>query len=256
MLIFPYIDPVAFHLGPVKVHWYGVMYLIGFLGAWLLACWRAQRYNLDWTKEQISDLIFYGALGVILGGRIGYMVFYNFAELIHQPLALFKIWEGGMSFHGGLLGVVIAMWIYSYRFEKPFLVITDFIVPLVPLGLGAGRIGNFINGELWGRVTDVPWAVVYCHVDNQPRHPSQLYEFGLEGMLLFILVWWYASKPRQPGQVSAVFLIGYSLCRIVAEFYRTPDPQLGFIAFGWLTMGQLLSIPMMLLGLWLLRGKQ
>jgi len=251
MYTYPSIDPVAFSLGPIKVHWYGLMYLIGFAGAWLLAYWRMKHYKLNWTSDQISDLIFYAALGIVLGGRIGYMLFYNFTVLIHQPLELFKIWQGGMSFHGGLVGVIIAVWIFARRFNKTFLEVGDFVVPLVPLGLAAGRVGNFINGELWGRVTDVPWAMIYPHVDNQPRHPSQIYEFGLEGIALFILVWCYASKPRLTGRVSAVFLIGYAVCRLIAECFRQPDPQLGYIAFGWLTMGQILSIPMLLFGFWL-----
>ena len=256
MLRFPNLDPVAFSLGPIKIHWYGIMYLVGFMGAWLLAYWRTKHYKLNWTVDQISDLIFYAALGVILGGRIGYMLFYTTQEWTHQPWIMFKIWEGGMSFHGGLLGVLFALWLFAKRFGKTYFEVTDFIAPLVPLGLGAGRIGNFINGELWGRVTDVPWAMIYSHVDEQPRHPSQLYELGLEGIGLFILIWWYASKPRKPGSVSAVFLIGYALCRLVAECFREPDLQLGYLAFGWLTMGQLLSIPMLLLGLWLWGAKR
>ncbi|KTD72289.1 prolipoprotein diacylglyceryl transferase [Legionella tucsonensis] len=256
MLTFPYINPVAFSIGPLQVHWYGLMYLIGFVSGWLLGHWRAKHYQLDWTSEQISDLIFYAALGVIIGGRFGYMLFYNFPELIHDPLSLFKIWQGGMSFHGGLLGVALALWFFSLKSKKSFLEIGDFIAPLVPIGLGAGRIGNFINGELWGRVTDMPWGMVYRHVDNQPRHPSELYEFGLEGVGLFLLVWIYARKPRPVGRVSAVFLMGYAVCRIIAEFFRQPDPQLGYIAFGWLTMGQILSIPMLLLGFWLWWAKR
>jgi phosphatidylglycerol:prolipoprotein diacylglycerol transferase len=161
-----------------------------------------------------------------------------------------------MSFHGGLIGVALALWLFSYRFNKSFLEVSDFVAPLVPLGLGAGRLGNFINGELWGRITDLPWGMVYAHVDDNPRHPSQLYEFGLEGVVLFIVVWWYARKYRNPGLVSAVFLITYSLCRFLAECFRTPDPQLGYIAFGWMTMGQLLSIPMLLVGLWLWWAKK
>lgn len=256
MLTFPYINPVAFSIGPLQVHWYGLMYLIGFVSGWLLGHWRAKHYRLDWTSEQISDLIFYAALGVIIGGRVGYMLFYNFPELLHDPLSLFKIWQGGMSFHGGLLGVALALWLFSLKSKKSFLEIGDFIAPLVPIGLGAGRIGNFINGELWGRVTDMPWGMVYGHVDNQPRHPSELYEFGLEGIGLFLLVWIYAHKPRPVGRISAVFLMGYAVCRIIAEFFRQPDPQLGYIAFGWLTMGQILSIPMLLLGFWLWWAKR
>lgn len=249
MLTYPSIDPIAFHLGPLQIHWYGLMYLLAFLAAYGLACWRVQRYHLAWTKEEISDLIFYGALGVILGGRIGYMLFYNTQELLQDPMSLFKVWQGGMSFHGGLLGVVFALLFFSWRFKKSFLAVGDFVAPLVPLGLGAGRIGNFINGELWGRVTDVPWAMIYPPIDQQPRHPSQLYELGLEGIILFILVWSYAAKPRPVGRVSAVFLIGYSLARLIVECFRQPDEQLGYIAFGWLTMGQLLSLPMLILGI-------
>ncbi|KGP64287.1 prolipoprotein diacylglyceryl transferase [Legionella norrlandica] len=256
MLTYPNINPIAFSLGPLKIHWYGLMYLIGFIGAWLLGYWRIKHYKLNWNPDQLSDLIFYCALGVILGGRIGYMMFYDFQELIHNPLVLFKIWEGGMSFHGGLIGVIIAAWLFCRRYNKTFMGVGDFVAPLVPLGLAAGRLGNFINGELWGRVTDVPWGMVYPHVDDQPRHPSQLYEFGLEGIALFILIWCYASKPRPEGRVSALFLIGYATSRLIAESFRQPDSQLGFIAFGWLTMGQILSIPMLLVGIWLWWAKR
>lgn len=252
MLVFPNIDPIAFSLGPIKVHWYGLMYLLGFVGAWVLAQWRVKHYKLDWTSEQIGDLIFYGALGVIIGGRLGYMLFYNTYQFFTQPWILLKIWEGGMSFHGGLLGVAVAMWLFARKIQKPFLQVTDFLAPLVPLGLAAGRAGNFINGELWGRVTDVPWAMIFPNSDGQPRHPSQLYELGLEGITLFIFLWWYASKPRPVGRVSAMFLVGYSICRLIAECFREPDVQLGFIAFDSLTMGQILSIPMLLAGIWCL----
>ncbi len=251
MLIYPDINPVAFSLGQLKVHWYGIMYLLAFTSAWLLAQWRVKHYGQDWTYEQVGDLIFFGAMGVILGGRIGYMLFYNTRELISQPLSLLKIWQGGMSFHGGLLGVLVATILFAHKVKKPFWAVADFIAPLVPLGLACGRLGNFINGELWGRVTDVPWGMIFPHVDNQPRHPSQLYEFGLEGVILFIVIWWYAAKPRPAGCVSGVFLIGYALCRLLAECFREPDPQLGYIAFHCLTMGQLLSIPMLLAGIFL-----
>lgn len=256
MLVFPNIDPVAFSIGPLKVHWYGLMYLFGFVSAWLLAHWRAKHYQLPWTSEQIGDLIFYAALGVIIGGRVGYMLFYNAEQFFMKPWILFKLWEGGMSFHGGLIGVAIALWLFSRKAKKAFLEVGDFIAPLVPLGLAAGRAGNFINGELWGRVSDVPWAMVFPHSDGEPRHPSQLYELGLEGIMLFIVVWWYASKPRPAGCVSAVFLIGYALCRLIAECFRQPDAQLGFLAFNWLTMGQLLSLPMLVIGLWLWWAKR
>jgi len=256
MLTFPTIDPVAFSLGPLKVHWYGLMYLFGFAAAWLLARWRVKHYQLDWTHDQIGDLIFYAALGVILGGRIGYMLFYGTQQLLANPLSLFKLWEGGMSFHGGLIGVAIAVALFARHIKKPFLEVTDFIAPLAPLGLAAGRAGNFINGELWGRVTDAPWGMIFPNSGGMPRHPSQLYELILEGVLLFIVVWCYARKKRPAGCVSAIFLITYALCRIFVEFFREPDVQLGFLAFDWLTMGQLLSIPMLLAGLWLWRIKR
>lgn len=251
MLVFPQINPVAISLGPLHVHWYGLMYLLGFVGAWLLANWRVKRYRLDWTAEQISDLIFFAALGVILGGRLGYILFYKTGALLTEPWVVFKIWEGGMSFHGGLLGVLIACILFARKIQKPFWQVTDFVVPLVPLGLLAGRAGNFINGELWGRVTDVPWGMVFPLVDAQPRHPSQLYELGLEGMVLFIVVGWYAARPRPAGCVTGIFLMGYAIGRLIIECFREPDSQLGYLAFHWLTMGQLLSIPMLLVGLFL-----
>lgn len=249
MIVLPYINPVAFSIGPIQVHWYGLMYLFGFIGAWFMAHWRVKHYQLNWTAEQISDLIFYAALGVIIGGRLGYMLFYNTQQMLQQPWSIVKIWEGGMSFHGGVIGVFIALLFFARKIKKPFWQVADFMAPLIPFGLGVGRIGNFINGELWGRVTDVPWAMVFPHVDLEPRHPSQLYEFGLEGIGLFVLTWWYASRPRPAGCVSAIFLIGYACCRLLIEFFREPDTQLGFLAFNWLTMGQLLSIPMLFAGL-------
>lgn len=248
MLTYPQFDPVAISIGPLQIHWYGLMYLAGFLSAWGLAKLRAKRYQLPWSGTDIADLIFYAAMGVIIGGRVGYMLFYAFDQLIHSPLSLFKVWDGGMSFHGGLLGVIGALFIFAKRFKKTFWQVTDFAAPLVPIGLALGRIGNFINGELWGRVTDVPWAMVFPHVDGNPRHPSQLYELAFEGVILFSVMWWYAAKPRKPGQVSAVFLILYGVFRFFVEFFRQPDPQLGFIAFNWLTMGQLLCVPMIVLG--------
>lgn len=250
-IAYPNIDPILVSLGPIAIHWYGIMYLIGFGSAWFLAQRRSKRLHLNWTPQQISDLIFFAAIGTILGGRIGYMLFYGMSELIQDPISIFKIWEGGMSFHGGLIGVISAMYLFAQSRHKPFLAVTDFVAPLVPLGLAAGRIGNFINGELWGRPTNVPWAMVFPDADALPRHPSQLYECGLEGFLLFGILWWYTSKPRPQGMPSAVFLIGYGLCRFFVEFFREPDIQLGFIALDWLTMGQLLSIPMLIVGLFL-----
>ncbi|MCX7116878.1 MAG: prolipoprotein diacylglyceryl transferase [Legionellales bacterium] len=249
MLTFPNINPIAFSIGPLQVHWYGLMYLLGFLMAWGLAKWRVKHYQLSWTDTQVSDLIFYGSLGVIIGGRLGYMLFYDLSQWVSHPLLIFKLWGGGMSFHGGLLGVVLALWFVSYKEKKSFFEVIDFVAPLIPLGLAAGRAGNFINGELWGRVTDVPWAMVFPAVDDLPRHPSQWYELGLEGIGLFVLVWWYASKPRPAGCVSAIFLIGYALARILVECFREPDAPLGFVAFQTLTMGQVLSLPMLLVGL-------
>lgn len=252
MLTYPHLNPIAISLGPLHVYWYGLMYLVGFVSAWLLARWRVKHYQLNWTKEQISDLIFYAALGAIIGGRLGYMLFYNTGQLMRAPWTLFKLWEGGMSFHGGLLGVILSLLYFTHQVKKPFWQVADFIAPLVPLGLAAGRIGNFINGELWGRTTDAPWGMIFPNADMNPRHPSQLYEFGLEGIGLFILIWWYAAKPRPTGCVSAVFLMGYAVSRLIIECFREPDIQLGFIAFDWLTMGQLLSIPMLIAGIFLL----
>ena len=250
MLSYPTINPLAVQVGPIKIHWYGLMYLIGFIIAWWLAIYRSKKpqYCKFWTSTHIADLIFYAALGVVIGGRLGYIVFYDFPVFIHQPLIVLKIWQGGMSFHGGLLGVAIALWIYSRVFKVRFFYVTDFIAPMAPIGLGLGRIGNFINGYLFGRPTHVPWAMVFPHGGPLPRHPSPLYEFLLEGVLLFVILWWYSSKKRPTASISALFLIFYGVFRIFCEFFRQPDPQLGFIAFGWLTMGQLLSIPMILIG--------
>jgi len=240
MLTYPDIDPVALSLGPLKIHWYGLMYLIGFAMVWWLGRIRARRPDSGWDAGQISDLVFYGALGAVLGGRIGYILFYNFPFFMADPLSIFKVWQGGMSFHGGMVGVFVAMWLYGRKFQKGFFQITDFIAPLVPIGLGAGRIGNFINSELWGRVSDVPWAMVF------PNGGSLL-----EGLVLFIILWLYSSKPRPTMAVSGLFLIFYGLFRFIVEFVRVPDAQLGYLAFGWLTMGQVLSLPMILIGLWL-----
>jgi len=252
MFIYPHINPIAFKLGPVKVHWYGIMYLVGFAAAWILALIRGKNPYHHLNSDQVSDLIFYGALGVVLGGRIGYMLFYDLPNFFHNPLIFFKIWDGGMSFHGGMLGVLVSLWIYSRKLKVSVFKLTDFIVPMVPIGLAAGRIGNFINGELWGRVTHVPWAMIYPQAGPQPRHPSEIYEFLLEGVLLFVIMWTYSRKPRPLMSVSGMFLLFYGSFRFFAEFFRQPDPQLGFIAFGWLTMGQLLSAPMILIGLWML----
>lgn len=248
MLIYPEIDPVALDLGPIQIHWYGVMYLVAFASAWFLGRMRARRPGSGWNDEQVGDMIFYGALGVVLGGRFGYILFYNFSAFIQDPLMLLRIWEGGMSYHGGLLGVLLAMYFFGRRYKKSFIDIIDFVAPLVPLGYFAGRMGNFINGELWGRMTDVPWAMIFPHVDNIPRHPSMLYQGLLEGLAVFIILWFYSSRPRPKMAVSGMFLMLFGGFRIFNEFFRQPDAHLGFIAFNWLTMGQLLSVPMVMAG--------
>lgn len=254
MLVYPQIDPIAFHIGPLPVHWYGVMYLVGFLAAYLLGSLRSRNNpQSPISPDQVSDLIFYAALGVLLGGRIGYVLFYIFPVFIHNPLILFKVWDGGMSFHGGLIGVIVALWLYSRQIKKPFFAVGDFVAPLVPIGLAAGRIGNFINGELWGRVTDVPWGMIYPQAGPLPRHPSEIYEFLMEGVLLFCILWFFSRKPKPRMAVSGLFLFCYGSFRFIAECFRQPDPQLGFIAFNWMTMGQLLSLPMIIIGLIMLR---
>lgn len=249
MLAYPNIDPVALHLGPVSIHWYGIMYLIGFVSCWSAMTWRARDPRRGFTGEQVSDMIFYAALGIILGGRIGYMVFYAWSDFIAHPLLLFQVWNGGMSFHGGLIGVILALWFYAYRIGKHLVDLTDFAAPVVPLGLGLGRIGNFINGELWGKVTDLPWGMVFPSGGPEPRHPSQLYEFFLEGVVMFTVLWLYSMKPRPRWAVSGLFLILYGVFRFCIEFVRVPDVQIGYIAFGWLTEGQVLSFPMIIAGL-------
>jgi phosphatidylglycerol:prolipoprotein diacylglycerol transferase len=252
MLTYPHIDPIAFSLGPIDIYWYGLMYLLAFAMAWALGYYRARQPDSGWTTDEVSDLIFYGALGAIAGGRLGYMLFYGFDLWSQDPFAFIRVWEGGMSFHGGLVGAILALLLFARKTHKPLLRVTDFAAPLVPLGLAAGRMGNFINGELWGRVTDVPWAMIFPYSDGLPRHPSQLYEFFLEGLLLFVIVWCFSAKPRPAGAISGLFLVGYAVLRSIAEYYREPDLHLGFLAFGWLTMGQLLCIPMLLLGIGLL----
>ena len=251
MFLYPEFDPVALRIGPLAVRWYGITYLVGFAAAWYLGKRRAARPGSPVTPLQVDDLIFYAALGVILGGRIGYMLFYGFDQIVANPLNLFRIWEGGMSFHGGLLGVLAAMALYARKLGKGFFQVTDFIAPLVPIGLGAGRIGNFINGELWGAPTTVPWAFI---VEGEARHPSQLYEACLEGLALFVILWLFSAKPRPTMAVSGMFLIGYGVFRSAVEFVRLPDAHLGYLALGWVTMGQVLSLPLLVFGgllLWL-----
>ena len=244
---YPHIDPVALSLGPLAIHWYGLMYLLGFAFVWLLGRYRAGRFG--WQTSQLEDLLFYGAIGVILGGRLGYAIFYDLPANLDNPLNLLKIWQGGMSFHGGLLGVLVAFWYFGRKTGKSFFEISDFIAPMVPIGLMLGRIGNFINGELWGRVSEVPWAMVFPGGGALPRHPSQLYQAALEGLLLFIILWLFSAKARPRAAVSGLFLLGYGVFRFIVEFVRIPDPQYGYLAFNWLTMGQVLCLPMIVGGL-------
>jgi phosphatidylglycerol:prolipoprotein diacylglycerol transferase len=252
-MLAPDIDPIAVSIGPLKIHWYGLMYLIGFIGGWLCGSHRAALPNSGWKRTEVGDILFYIALGVILGGRLGYVLFYNFGYYLRHPVEIFYVWTGGMSFHGGLLGVIVAMWWYGRVTRRSFFAVADFIAPLTPIGLGAGRIGNFINQELWGRVSDVPWAMVFARTGGTaPRHPSQLYEFALEGIALFAILWIYSARPRPVGAVSGVFLVCYGAFRFFVEFFRVPDAQLGYLAFGWVTMGQILSLPMILFGIGLL----
>lgn len=249
MLQHPQFDPVAIALGPLKIHWYGLTYLVGFAAGWWLGRLRSRKPWSPLQEEQVGDLLFYLALGVIFGGRFGYVVFYNFDAFVADPLWLLRIWEGGMSFHGGLLGVMLAMAWFGRKTGAGFWIIADFVAPLVPVGLGAGRIGNFINGELWGKPTDVAWGMVFPQApDALARHPSQLYQFALEGVALFVILWWFSSRPRPKMAVSGLFLVCYGMFRFLVEFVRQPDPQLGYLAFDWLTMGQVLSTPMIAAG--------
>lgn len=276
MLIHPQFDPVALKIGSIELHWYGLMYLLAFLFAYGLAVYRGKKRG-DFTSEMVSDLIFFGAMGVILGGRIGYMILYGLSDLLANPLNLFKVWEGGMSFHGGFLGVVIAMFWFGKKYQKHPFTVLDFIAPCVPTGLLFGRIGNFINGELWGRVSasDLPQLMLFPQAVNAdfdlistnpelvnisqtfqnfallPRHPSQLYQAFSEGILLFILLWWFSSKPRPRYAISALFLLGYGISRFTTEFFRQPDVGYALI-FGWMSKGQLYSLPMIIIGVFLM----
>lgn len=263
------IDPVAISVGPLEIHWYGVMYLLAFLAFWGIGSFIADKRSW-WglSKQDVSDLLFYGMLGVIIGGRIGYMLFYGFDTLLANPLSLFRVWDGGMSFHGGLLGVIVAIIWFARRSQKTFWQIADFTAPLVPIGLAFGRLGNFIGGELWGRLSDSPWAMIFAKstgfrasdslalneawqagaLDHLARHPSQLYQAALEGLALFIVLMLYSARPRPAAAVSGLFLLGYGFFRFMVEFFRQPDEHIGFLAMQWLTMGMLLSTPMIVAG--------
>jgi phosphatidylglycerol:prolipoprotein diacylglycerol transferase len=251
VLVHPDFDPIAFSLGPLAVRWYGLMYLAGFAAGWWLGLRRIAQGFAPVTRAQFDDLLFLAVLGVILGGRLGYVLFYKPTYYASHPLEILAIWQGGMAFHGGLLGVMLAMWLAARRHRIPYLVLMDFVAPLVPIGIAAGRLGNFLNGELWGRVSDLPWAMVFRAAGEAPRHPSQLYQFAGEGVALFALLWWFSARTRRAGQVSGMFLAGYGAFRFAAEYAREPDVFLGYLALG-LTMGQWLCVPMLAAGLWLL----
>ncbi|MDR2489384.1 MAG: prolipoprotein diacylglyceryl transferase [Desulfovibrio sp.] len=251
MLSYPQFSPDLFSLGPISLRWYGVMYLLGFGAACLLGRRRIGAFR-TFTKHQFDDLLTFGIFGVILGARLGYVFFYQPAYYLANPLEIAYLWHGGMSFHGGLLGVMLAQWLAGRRYGRGFFETMDFMAPLVPPGLFFGRLGNFINGELWGKVTDVPWAMVFPGAGPLPRHPSQLYEAALEGAALFAILWAYSSKPRPTMAVSGVFALGYGLFRCFVEFFRQPDAHLGYLAFGFVTMGMALCLPLVLLGCLLL----
>lgn len=260
MLMHPQFDPVALQLGPVAIHWYGITYLVAFALFLFLAKRRLEHAPYaewvvqgQWAVQDIDDLLTYGVMGVVLGGRVGYCLFYNLGYYAQHPIEVFYVWQGGMSFHGGMLGVIAAMALFAWQRQRPWLAVTDFIAPCVPTGLAAGRVGNFINGELWGRAADpdLPWAMVFPQSGSLlARHPSQVYQFLGEGLFLFVVMWLYGRKPRPVGAVSGVFLVGYGLMRFMAEYFREPDAQLGLLAFG-LSMGQWLCVPMVAVGAWM-----
>lgn len=249
-MLYPHIDPVAISLGSFEVRWYGLMYLVAFGVGWILLRYRARRCP-GWSAGDVDDLQTCVMLGIILGARLGYVLFYDLTAYLRDPAEILRVWNGGMSFHGGLLGVLAAFWYFARTRRRNFWDVADAVAPVIPQGLFWGRIGNFINGELWGKVSDVPWAMVFPSGGPLPRHPSQLYEAALEGALLFAILWLYAAKPRKPGAVAGLFALGYGVCRFAVEFVRVPDAQIGYLAFGWLTMGQALCVPLIAAGLWL-----
>lgn len=261
MLQYPNIDPIILSIGPLSIRWYGLMYILGVIIAWFLGIHRIKKNyysHLELDNDKFLDLVLYITAGLLIGGRLGYMFFYKYQLIIYKPWEIFMIWQGGMSFHGGILGGMLGVYLFSRQYHKKFFELTDFIVPLVPPALFVGRIGNFINGELWGKVTDVPWAMVFPYAGNLPRHPSQLYEAFLEGIVLFILMWLYTNKNKRKNKTmpptmaaSGLFCILYSSFRILVEFYRVPDQHLGYLAFDWVTMGQILSMPMLIVGIFL-----
>ena len=266
---YPIIDPIIFSIGPIALRWYGLMYLLGFAAVYWLGARRMHTHPGNWDSEQISDLVFYGALGAVLGGRVGYVIFYNFSNFLADPLYLFRVWEGGMSFHGGFLGVLVALLLFASKTNRHFLQVTDFIAPLCPIGLGLGRMGNFINMELPGRVTDSAFGIIF-HCDavrglsalclgsweSVARHPFSLYQAFTEGLLLFCLLWFVSIKPRPMGHISGLFLVGYGSFRFITEFFRSPDSHIGFVLLDAFSMGQLLSLPMIIAGVLLILWAQ
>jgi phosphatidylglycerol---prolipoprotein diacylglyceryl transferase len=253
MLVHPQFNPVALALGPIQIHWYGLTYLVAFLLFLFLATRRVQLPHFvkaGWNKRDVEDMLFYGVLGVVIGGRLGYAIFYKPGQYLANPLEIFMVWKGGMAFHGGLLGVIAAMALFARSRKRSFLQVMDVVAPCVPTGLASGRVGNFINGELWGRAADpsLPWAMAFPQSGNMtPRHPSQVYQFLLEGLLLFLLLWLYSKRQRATGQVAAAFVFGYGVFRFIAEYFRQPDDFLGILALG-MSMGQWLCVPMVLIG--------
>lgn len=246
------LSPVAFSIGNIEMHWYGIMYLIGFGVGWALARWRASKPGSGWTGRDVDDLLTQVMLGCIIGGRLGYVCFYDPGAYIRDPLEIIKIWHGGMSFHGGLIGALAAFWLFARAHHKSFLEVSDFVAPLVPQAIMWGRLGNFINGELWGKTTALPWGIIFPSGGPAPRHPTQLYEALFEGLALFIAIWIYSGKPRRPGAVSGFFAIGYALARMFVEFLRMPDAHIGYLALNWVTMGQVLCLPVLAVGIWLM----
>lgn len=248
MITYPDIDPVAFSLGPIQVHWYGLTYIVGIFGAWVWARYQSKKLDYHLSNMQIDDLIFYIAMGLVLGGRVGYTLFYNFPAFLSDPIVLFKVWEGGMSFHGGMIGGFLTAWYFAKKNGFGFFELSDFYTPLVPIGLFAGRIGNFINGELWGKQSNLPWAMIFPGGGSVPRHPSQLYEAFMEGIVLFILLYFYTRQPKPRMATTGLALLLYGSFRFAVEFVRLPDPHIGYLVLDWLTMGQLLTLPMMIIG--------
>ncbi len=245
MLVQPAINPIALQLGPLAIHWYGLMYLLGFAAFWWFGTLRARHPQFQWPRERVADLLFYGVMGVILGGRIGYTLFYNLDRFLESPVTIFRIWEGGMSFHGGVIGVILAFAWFARVHKLNVFDIGDFATPMIPLGLFTGRIGNFINGELWGAPTTLPWGMVFQNAGPLPRHPSMLYEALLEGLVLFAILWWFGSKTRPRMAVSGLFLLGYGVFRTMVEFVRLPDAHIGYLlGSDWITMGMVLSVPL------------